>query len=229
MFDKRRSILQTIPQTVVGVLRPAGGADFHSSILAGILICRVVSIALTLKFEQQQEFFFVNSVYDLRVLCAKCLLTQSANTKATKKIKLTHYLNFTSHIPKPILLHRKMIDLDAIVSLSDQYAKHNWTLRRVLMKKASFGNLSEAVKTEFPDANVSSHEIDALWFSRKNKDSETWELRRIGTPPFALVEVINDDVPTEERENRLALLEHEMADQTQRPTNFGSENPNGNL
>jgi hypothetical protein len=122
-----------------------------------------------------------------------------------------------------------MIDVEAIVNLSDQYAKHKWTLRRVLLSEASFGNLSAEVKKQFPDADVSLHEIDAIWFSRKNRDSETWELRRIGSPPFALVEVINDDVSTEECENRLAFLEAEMADQSQRPANFGSEFPNGNL
>jgi hypothetical protein len=122
-----------------------------------------------------------------------------------------------------------MIEIEAITSLSDQYAKHKWTLRRVLLREESFGALSEEVKKLFPDADVSLHEIDAVWFSRKNKDSETWELRRLGSPPYALVEVIDDVLSVEERENRFGLLEAEMADQSQRPTNFGSENPNGNL
>jgi len=122
-----------------------------------------------------------------------------------------------------------MIDLETIASLADQYSKHKWTLRRVLLSEASFGPLSEEVKKQFPDAEVLPHEIDAIWFARKNRGSETWELRRIGSPAFALVEVINDDVSTEERENRLTLLEAEMADQSHRPANFGSEFPNGNL
>ena len=122
-----------------------------------------------------------------------------------------------------------MIDLEAIVNLADQYEKHNWTLRRVLLSDVSFGRLSKVVRAHYPEVDVSLHAIDAIWFSRKNRDSETWELRRIGSPPFALVEVINDDVSPEERENRLAFLEHEMADNSHRPANFGGEIPNGNL
>ena len=122
-----------------------------------------------------------------------------------------------------------MIKIDEIVNLADQYAKHKWSLRRILLTDRWFGDVSEEMRAQFPETDVSLHEIDALWFSRKNKDSETWELRRIGSPPFALVEVIEDTVSKEERENRLAFLEHEMADQSYRPSNFGSEIPNGNL
>jgi hypothetical protein len=104
------------------------------------------------------------------------------------------------------------MNIDAIVNLSDQYAKHKWVLRRVLLSDKSFGELTEALRSQFPDAVISLHEIDAIWFSRKNRDSETWELRRIGSPPFALVEVVDDAVSAEERENRLASLEHEMAE-----------------
>ena len=105
-----------------------------------------------------------------------------------------------------------MIDVDAIVNLVNQYEKHNWTFRRVLLSDVSFGHISEAVRAQFPEAGVALHEIDAIWFSRKNRDSETWELRRVGSPPFALVEVIDDTVSEDERENILASLEHEMAD-----------------
>jgi hypothetical protein len=122
-----------------------------------------------------------------------------------------------------------MIEINGIVNLVDQYAKHGWTLRRVLLSEGTFADLSDSVRTQFPDTEPQPHEIDALWFSRKSKGSETWELRRIGSPPFALVEVIEDDISTEERENRLAFLEHEMADKSRRPSNFGSEFPRRNL
>ena len=122
-----------------------------------------------------------------------------------------------------------MINIDQIINLADQYAKHKWVLRRILLCEGSFDGVSDEVRAQFPDVDVSLHEINAIWFSRKNKDSETWEIRRLGSPPYALVEVIDDVLSAEERENRLAFLEHEMADESQRPTNFGSENPNGNL
>jgi hypothetical protein len=105
-----------------------------------------------------------------------------------------------------------MSDIEAIINLSGQYAKHKWILRRLLLTRASFEALSEELKTQFPEAEIQPHEIDAIWFSRKNMDSETWELRRLGSPPFALVEVVDDAISAEERENRLASLEHEMAD-----------------
>jgi len=104
-----------------------------------------------------------------------------------------------------------MIDIEAIVSLADQYAKYGWTLRRILLAEGSFADLSNSIITQFPDAEFVPHEIDALWFSRKNKDSETWELRRLGTPPFALVEVIDDALSGDQREANLASLELEMA------------------
>ena len=104
-----------------------------------------------------------------------------------------------------------MIDIEAIVSLVDQYAKYGWALRRILLSEGSSAYLSESVITQFPDAELVTHEIDALWFSRKNKDSETWELRRLGSPPFALVEVIDDTLSADEREANLASLELEMS------------------
>jgi hypothetical protein len=104
-----------------------------------------------------------------------------------------------------------MIEIDRIVNLVAQYAKYGWTLRRVLLSEGSLADLSESVRTQFPDAEPQPHEIDALWFSRKNKDSETWELRRLGSPPFALVEVIEDTLSADEREAKFADLEREMA------------------
>ena len=104
-----------------------------------------------------------------------------------------------------------MINVDTIVNLADQYAKHGWTLRRVLLSESSFNDLSHNLDRRFPDAEALPHEIDALWFSRKNSDSETWELRRLGSPPFALVEIIENTLQADERESKLASLEHEMA------------------
>jgi hypothetical protein len=105
----------------------------------------------------------------------------------------------------------KMIEIDGIVNLVAKYAKHGWTLRRVLLSEKSFADLSNSVKTQFPDAESLPHEIDAVWFSRKNNDSETWELRRLGSSPFALVEVLEDTISVDEREAKLASLELEMA------------------
>lgn len=117
-----------------------------------------------------------------------------------------------------------MINIDVFVNLADQYAKHKWILRRILLSENSFDDLAENVRTQFPVADVTRHEIDAIWFSRKNKDSETWELRRIGSPPYALVEVIDDVLSDEEKRSRLEALELQMADsQAPRPVNNNGE------
>jgi len=123
-----------------------------------------------------------------------------------------------------------MIEVGAIKELVDQYAPHKWVLRRVLLSELTLAKFSEEIRIQFPSAETVSSEVEALWFSRKNKASETWELRRLGGPPYALVEVIDDTVPADEREARLALLEAEMAEhKAVSPGNINGEIPSGNL
>ena len=117
-----------------------------------------------------------------------------------------------------------MIEIESIAELVEQYATHKWVLRRVLLSDEPFSKLSDDLGEQYPTAEVTSAEIDALWFSRKNKTSETWELRRLGGTPYALVEVIDDTIRSDEREAKLALLEAEMTQhKARKPSNKNGE------
>ena len=102
-----------------------------------------------------------------------------------------------------------MIKPAAVAAILDQYAKHDWTLRRILLTQPPPAELSEA----FNGIPVSSSEIDALWFSRRSHESrEAWELRRLTGSPFALVVVLDDDLSHEMRQEILSDTELEMAE-----------------
>ena len=104
-----------------------------------------------------------------------------------------------------------MTEPSAIAAIIDQYVKHGWKLRRVLLSRA----LAEAlVGTElFADADVRAAAHDGLWFSRRSHpDREAWELRRISAAPFAVVEVIPDGLSDQERDELLSSAEARMFD-----------------
>lgn len=72
------------------------------------------------------------------------------------------------------------------------YEKHGWLLRRVLLSRETRKRL-----TAIP-ANVSviDSDVDAAWFSRPPGVGEiSWEIRSLGTTPFALVEFVDEDSP----------------------------------
>jgi hypothetical protein len=98
---------------------------------------------------------------------------------------------------------------DAIV---EQYEKHGWTLQRILLTKAELAATSDELKTRFPNAVLVESDIDAIWFSRPNRDAETWELRRLSGTPFALLEVFEGIVADGEREDALRNIEQRMAE-----------------
>ena len=52
-----------------------------------------------------------------------------------------------------------------------------------------------------------------MWFSRRSQpDREAWELRRISAAPFAVVEVLPDNLTDQEREEMLTEAEERMFD-----------------
>jgi hypothetical protein len=100
-----------------------------------------------------------------------------------------------------------MIDRTAVEAILEQYAKHGWELRRVLLTSEASADIRE----RFEGKDVRDAGLDALWFARRSRlGSESWELRRLGGSPFALVAVIDDDTGEEERESRLAATEEQM-------------------
>ena len=88
-----------------------------------------------------------------------------------------------------------MIDAAAIEEIIALYKKHGWTLRRVLVSEPLRKSLSTAAADIFGDADVTPSELDAAWFSRSSLPNRTaWEIRHLSETPFALVEVIDDDI-----------------------------------
>ncbi len=105
----------------------------------------------------------------------------------------------------------------AVREIIDQYAKHGWILRRVLLSGALGNNIAEEI---FCDAEIEAREYDGLWFSRRSKAGcEAWELRRLGGTPFALVVVIDDSADAAEHEEMLQETEERMFESDARPAN----------
>lgn len=98
------------------------------------------------------------------------------------------------------------MDETVVSALIDQYEKHGWRLRILLRSEGS-----SVPKLTWPDDVLTlNSELDALWFSRPNGTKESWELRRIGGSPFALVRFIEADDPQTVREDILRSAELEM-------------------
>ena len=101
-----------------------------------------------------------------------------------------------------------MIDPALINDIVAQYEKHGWALRRILHSDPNISprSLPDGVRAE-------KSPIDALWFSRTSlPGTEAWELRRLTNVPFALVQVIADDLTEAEREEILSDVEKAMCD-----------------
>lgn len=104
-----------------------------------------------------------------------------------------------------------MIDPAAITDIFSLYKKHGWTVRRILITPelekalaATQNNLLQAVEKR-------SSDINAAWFSRaSDADRETWELRLLGSTPFALLDVIDKSASETEREEALTRIEERM-------------------
>ena len=107
-----------------------------------------------------------------------------------------------------------MTDRDAIADIIGQYVRHGWKLRRVLLTAKLSGSLDDTAGL-FSGAELRISDHDGLWFSRRSmQDREAWELRRISTSPFALVEVIPDGLTDQERDGILTQAEERMFDPT---------------
>jgi hypothetical protein len=104
-----------------------------------------------------------------------------------------------------------MITLELATEIIKQYTKHGWTLRRVLLSAATGESFLKSNKSVFGDAPVTASDIDAAWFSRPSAGGEAWELRRLSTAPFALLEVFDGDDEEEVRLEARLEIERQMA------------------
>lgn len=101
-----------------------------------------------------------------------------------------------------------MIDAPAIREIIALYTKHGWTLRRVLLSEPLRASLSTAAADIFGDAEVAPSDLDAAWFSRSSRPNRTaWEIRHLSETPFALVEVMDDDIEAEHAEETFRSAE----------------------
>lgn len=95
-----------------------------------------------------------------------------------------------------------------IEAIIEQYVKHGWTLRRVLLNS----HANEPIDSEKFSSNVPfrSSDLDAAWFSRVSQPGkETWELRSLGTP-YAIDAFLDDQMSEHERDELLRITEDRM-------------------
>lgn len=94
------------------------------------------------------------------------------------------------------------------------YSKHDWQLKRVLLRPGSRAELNDEI---FGDAPVEESTIDALWFARpSHAGREAWELRLVADSPYALFETFEPDEPEEEREELRREMEARLRDYASR-------------
>jgi hypothetical protein len=97
------------------------------------------------------------------------------------------------------------------------YSRHNWQLRRVLLRPETRAEINEAAHTLFADAPIEEAEIDALWFARpSHAGREAWELRLVADTPYALFETFEPDEAEEEREELRREMEARLRDYANR-------------
>lgn len=87
------------------------------------------------------------------------------------------------------------------------YQRHDWRLRRVLLRVESRSEFQD----ELEGIRIDEGSIDALWFSRESGGNrEAWELRLLTETPFALFENFEPDETEELREEARLEMENKM-------------------
>jgi hypothetical protein len=98
---------------------------------------------------------------------------------------------------------------DRINEILATYEKHDWRLRRVLLRPESLASLQD--KQWPPDITIEGSDLDALWFSRPSqRDREAWELRLVAATQYALFETFEADEPEGAREEVRREMEARM-------------------
>jgi hypothetical protein len=94
-----------------------------------------------------------------------------------------------------------MNQLERIGEIISAYSKHDWQLKRVLLRPETLAEFSAAGGASFGEAIVREAAVDALWFARpSHAGREAWELRLVAETPYALFETFEADEAEEERE-----------------------------
>ncbi|MBX7055130.1 MAG: hypothetical protein K1X36_09260 [Pyrinomonadaceae bacterium] len=89
-----------------------------------------------------------------------------------------------------------MTDASDFRSIVDMYVKHGWIPRRVLLSAALRKELTDKIAEYIPESQIVEREIDAAWFSRPPSEGPiAWEIRSLGSTPYALVEHLDEIDP----------------------------------
>jgi hypothetical protein len=101
---------------------------------------------------------------------------------------------------------------DLVKEIVGTYQKHNWRLRRVLLRPETRAEIN-ADSLPADAEVVETAEIDALWFARASYgEREAWELRLLAENAFALFETFEPDETEEQREEMRREMEARMRD-----------------
>ena len=101
--------------------------------------------------------------------------------------------------------------LELFAEIINNYQRHGWELRRVLLRAETRAGLNESARELFKDLPLVDSEFDALWFGRpSHAGREAWELRQVATQPYALFEAFEADEDEELREDARREMENRM-------------------
>ncbi|HEX7997205.1 MAG TPA: hypothetical protein VF528_02215 [Pyrinomonadaceae bacterium] len=99
----------------------------------------------------------------------------------------------------------------------NNYQRHGWQLRRVLLRPESRAELEASIETLFAGASVHESTVNALWFARtSHMGREAWELRLMAQAPYALFETFEEDETEEEREEVRTEMEARLREYANR-------------
>lgn len=114
-----------------------------------------------------------------------------------------------------------MIGAEQIKEILEQYKKHGWNLRRVLLSAKASENTPASL---FGQTEIVRSELNAAWFSRASTEGrEAWELRHLSATPFALVKVFEADDAEAVREEIRTALETRLNEQASKAGSRKSE------
>jgi hypothetical protein len=100
------------------------------------------------------------------------------------------------------------MDRETVIGIIRQYTQHGWVLRRLVLTD----ELRNRLGADFVDdlgVAARAAKLDAAWFSRPpTGGAVAWEVRYLGSFPFALVETIDESEP--DFESRLQQVEDRL-------------------
>lgn len=108
-----------------------------------------------------------------------------------------------------------MITKNLIREILEQYKKHGWNIRRVLLLPETKNALFNSLETLFGEAEIAFSEVNAVWFSRvSNNGREAWEIRHLSDVPFALIETFEKETDENELLENLSEMETRLIERT---------------